>query len=84
MPFQEWNEIQIENSTGNAPNTANRMKNGETAAYCGSAWRYLFGGLDGSGSLVVLIGGGDERIARRAARRNARQTANGREQADAR
>src|SRR4029453_8231375 len=55
MPFQEWNEIQIENSTGNAPNTANRMKNGETAAYCGSAWRYLFGGLDGPGSLVVLM-----------------------------
>ena len=49
MPFQEWNEIQIENSTGNAPNTANRMKNGETAAYCGSAWRYLFGGLDQAG-----------------------------------
>ena len=53
MPSQEWNEIQIENSTGNAPKTANRMKNGEMAAYCGSAWRYLFGGLDGPGSSVV-------------------------------
>ena len=30
------------------------MKNGETAAYCGSACRYLRGGLDGSGALVVL------------------------------
>src|SRR3954451_22341295 len=45
MPSQEWNEIQIENSTGNAPKTANKMKNGETAAYCGNACLYLFGGF---------------------------------------
>src|SRR3954469_7459425 len=45
MPSQEWNEIQIENSTGKAPKIANRMKNGETARYCGSACRYLFGGF---------------------------------------
>ena len=37
MPSQEWNEIQIENSTGKAPKIANRMKNGATAAYCGNA-----------------------------------------------
>ena len=35
MPSQEWNDIQIENTTGNAPKIANRMKNGEIAAYCG-------------------------------------------------
>src|SRR5262245_11246337 len=44
MPSQSWNEIQIENSTGNAPKIANTMKNGATATYCGSASRYLFGG----------------------------------------
>src|SRR3954463_14479896 len=53
MPSQEWNDSQIENNTGNAPKIANRMKNGDTAAYCGNACRNLFGGLSGAGSLVV-------------------------------
>src|SRR6266581_6489689 len=57
MPSQEWNEIQIENSTGNAPKIANRMKNGETAAYCGKAWRYLFGGLSDEVALAATSAG---------------------------
>src|SRR4051812_32182575 len=57
MPSQEWNEIQIENSTGNAPKIANRMKNGATAAYCGRACRYLFGGLSTEVTVVLTAAG---------------------------
>src|SRR5262245_53503096 len=57
MPFQSWNEIQIENSTGNAPNTANTMKNGATATYCGKASRYLFGGrVAGTAAAPTVVG----------------------------